>query len=162
MKKLAFIWGTWFGSGYFPIASGTAGSLAAIPFVWGCALLGPSYLLAFAIFTFITGVWASHVVSKATNNGDPQIVVIDEVHGQALSLLLISLLNPQIFDPTTFKAWFVVGVSFILFRIFDVAKPWPASFFDKKMHGGWGMMLDDSAAGIYAMIGTYLIYFLVF
>jgi phosphatidylglycerophosphatase A len=89
LKFLNYLWATWFGSGYAPLAPGTAGSLAALPFVWFFATLGKTELLIFAVFTFITGVAVSNFISNDKTADDPQIVVIDEVCGQALAFLLI-------------------------------------------------------------------------
>lgn len=155
MRFLCYTWATWFGSGYCPVAPGTAGSLAALPFVWFFALQGFFPLLAFVLVTFLSGVAVSFYISTDKTADDPQIVVIDEVCGMGISLLMIPA---QQLDPLTFKGWAVVLISFGLFRLFDVLKPWTASYFDGKMHNGWGMMLDDVAAGIYAMAGTFLVY----
>jgi phosphatidylglycerophosphatase A len=152
LRFLNYLWATWFGSGYAPVAPGTAGSLAALPFVWAFAALGRVELAFFAVFTFITGVMVSNYISKDKTADDPQIVVIDEVCGQAIAFLLIP---SDFLEPATFKFWFIALISFAFFRLFDVWKPWPASFFDSKMHNGWGMMLDDVAAGVYAMFATY-------
>ncbi len=152
MRFLNYLWATWFGSGYAPLAPGTAGSLAALPFVWAIATVGKIELFIFAVFTFATGVVVSNYISKDKTADDPQIVVIDEVCGQAIAFLLIPA---DFLDPLTFKAWFAALISFGFFRLFDVWKPWPASYFDSKVHNGWGMMLDDVAAGIYAMLATY-------
>lgn len=149
MRFLAYTWATWFGSGFMPLAPGTAGSLASLPIVWFFALQGTVPLFLFVIFTFVSGVVVSNFVSKDKSDGDPQIVVIDEVCGQAITLLLIPVSE---LNPFSLNGWIIVFLSFGLFRLFDVWKPWPASYFDKKVHNGWGMMLDDVAAGIYAMI----------
>lgn len=155
MKFLNYTWATWFGSGYCPVAPGTAGSLAAIPFVWWFATQGFIPLFLFAVFTFFTGLAVSRFVMKDRNSSDPQLVVIDEVCGQAISLFLIPSYE---LSTINFKSSVIILISFGFFRLFDVWKPWPASFFDGKMHNEWGMMLDDVAAGIYAMIGTFAVY----
>jgi len=155
LRLIYYAWATWFGSGYSPVAPGTAGSLAALPFVWFFAGLGFFPLLIFAVVTFITGVAVSQYISRDSSSDDPQIVVIDEVCGMAISMLLVPSEYLNLFS---LNSWVVVLSSFGLFRLFDVWKPWPASYFDGSVHNGWGMMLDDVAAGIYSMIGTFLVY----
>ncbi len=158
MKKISYIFGTWFGTGYFPVAPGTAGSFVAIPFVWFFAVWGKIPLAIFILLTLFVGVIASYVISADSKLDDPQIVVIDEVHGQALSLFLIPA---SFFHLNSILSWMVVLFSFGAFRLFDIWKPFPASFFDEKVHNGWGMMLDDTMAGIYAMFSTYIFYMLL-
>ena len=130
---------TWFGSGLAPFASGTWGSLAALPFGVGIYWLGGAvWLTVAAVLCFAIGVWASERYAAALGQGDPSAVVIDEVAGQWLALV------PAALDPI------LIGVSFFFFRLFDVLKPWPAGWCDKRLKGGMGIMLDDIFAGIYA------------
>lgn len=130
---------TWFGSGLAPKAPGTFGSAAALPL--GLALViyaGPIGVLIAAVAIFLIGVWAADAYSQATGADDPKEVVIDEVAGQLLPLALA---------PVGLLPW---AAAFVLFRLFDILKPWPCSYFDRKMHGGLGVMADDIAAGVYA------------
>lgn len=159
MRFLCYTWATWFGSGFTPVAPGTAGSLAALPFVWFFAVNGFFPLLLFILVTLFSGVAVSYYISSDKSADDPQIVVIDEVCGMGISILMIPAAD---LDPFTFKAWAIVLISFGFFRLFDIWKPWPASYFDSKVHNGWGMMLDDVVAGVYAMGATYLIYWSFF
>jgi len=162
LKFLNYTWATWFGSGFCPVAPGTAGSLAAIPFVWWFASQGIIPLFLFALFTFVTGIAVCGYIMKDSSSDDPQIVVIDEVCGQAISLFLIPASEFSSINPRSIA---IILVSFAFFRLFDIWKPWPASYFDGKMHNKWGMMLDDVAAGIYSMIvtfGLYRLYDMVF
>ena len=91
------------------------------------------------------GVFTSNVYQKQTGEKDSSIIVIDEVVGQLIAMLFI-IDNPLL-----------VFISFILFRIFDIFKPWPASYADSKINGGLGVMLDDVFAGIYALIFLFFI-----
>lgn len=159
MKKIAYVWATFFGSGYSPVASGTAGSLAAVPFAWFFAFQGIWWLAAFALFTLITGIWSAGFVARDLGGGDPSIVVIDEVMGQAVAMLMIPA---ALLDPYKLASWVIIGASFIFFRIFDIVKPFPASWFDKNLKGGWGIMLDDLAAGLYAMFFSYALCRLIY
>ena len=132
-----------FGSGLSPFASGTAGSAAAlIPWLALRELDWPLYLGIVAI-AFAIGVWASGVVIAKLRVEDPGVVVWDEFVGQWITLL------PLVVAP---RGWLWVAVGFVLFRIFDVWKPSPASWADRSVKGGFGAMLDDVIAGIYAAI----------
>jgi phosphatidylglycerophosphatase A len=137
---------TWFGIGHLPKAPGTWGSLAALPFAWSFSLLGgPVLILAATIVVFAAGVWAAQRLERADGLKDPGHIVIDEVAGQWLTLAAFPA------DPVLY------GIGFLLFRIMDVAKPWPVSWLDRHVAGGFGVMLDDIAAAAYAGIVLYLI-----
>ena len=132
---------TWFGSGLLPGAPGTWGSIAALPFAWMIAMLaGPWGLFCGVIAAFAIGIWAAGRYTQAAGLKDCQNVVIDEVAGQWLALLFVPL------DPLAYFA------AFILFRICDIYKPWPANWADRTMSGGLGIMLDDIIAGAYALM----------
>ncbi len=130
---------TWFGSGLLPKAPGTWGSLAALPFAFAIAsLAGPWGLLAAVLAVTVAGLWAADVYAARSGADDPGEVVIDEVAGQWLALV------PAALDPRLY------AVAFLAFRFFDIVKVWPAGWLDRNLKGGWGIMLDDLAAGIYA------------
>ncbi len=134
----AILLATWFGTGLLPKAPGSWGSLAALPFAWGIHLaLGWPGLAAAVVAVFITGVWCSGVFIKA-GGPDPAAVVIDEVAGQWLVLLVV---------PTD---WFLYGAGFVFFRFADIVKPWPVSWADRRIKGGFGVMFDDVLAALYA------------
>lgn len=129
-----------FGSGAMPFAPGTFGTLMAIPFY---LLLRPLPLYAYVIFVAIliaVTSWISEKLSREIHIHDHPGMCIDEFVG-----FFVTMINAPhgIF-------WIILGV--ILFRIFDILKPWPIYILDEKIHGGFGMILDDVAAGIYAMI----------
>jgi len=134
-----------FGVGFIPIASGTFGSLAGIIIGYILYYINNN-LLYFAIpVLFIFGVLCANIYQKQTGEKDSSVIVIDEVVGQLIAMLFI-IDNPLL-----------VFISFILFRIFDIFKPWPASYADSNIKGGLGVMLDDVVAGIYALISLFLI-----
>jgi len=140
----AFVLATWFGSGLLPKIPGTWGSAAALPFAWLIASYGgPWLLLAAAAVAFAAGIWAAGVYSRHTGIKDASPIVIDEVAGQWLTLA------PFVPDPTTYLA------GFVLFRVADIAKPWPANWADRSLDGGLGVMLDDLFAGAYAALALY-------
>ncbi len=137
----AVVLATWFGVGLIPIAPGTWGSLGALPFAWAVSRAWGATGLGIAIaIVFFAGWWAAATVSKASGIKDPGFVVIDEVAGQWLVLLAA----PR--DPL---AWVL---AFVLFRIFDIWKPWPVRRADRDIAGGLGVMLDDLLAAVYAAL----------
>lgn len=141
---------TWFGAGLSPKAPGTMGSLAALPFAWIIAwATGPWGLFIAAVLITLVGIWASERHVRATGETDPGRIVIDEVAGQWFTLV------PAPLDPLSYL------VGFGLFRLFDITKPWPVSFFDRKLSGGLGIMLDDVAAAVYASAILALLHALV-
>lgn len=138
-----------FGAGLAPIAPGTVGTLAALlPWLllrelplWGYAL---AVLVVFAI-----GVWSANKVIAALGEEDPGLVVCDEFVGLWIAL----------FAAPAGWAWMLAG--FLLFRLFDIWKPWPVSWADRTLKGGFGTMIDDAFAGAYALLVLQLLaYFL--
>lgn len=139
---------TWFGTGLLPRMPGTWASLAALPFAWVIAReLGPVGLGAAAVLAFLLGWWACRVLAAKGLDGDPGIVVIDEVAGQWLALVAVA--------PTPLG--YVTG--FALFRFFDILKPWPVDWAERRVTGPLGIMLDDVLAGLYAAVGLAIIFF---
>ena len=152
------------GLGYLPKAPGTWGSLAGVAiyalvqfFFLPLVTVVPSFGLAtsavwiawtaipIAIVLAIFGLWSSERTARFAGQVDPQFVVIDEVSGQHLTYLLsFTLLN-----------WKYLLLGFILFRLFDIWKPFPARQAE-SLPGGWGIMTDDWVAGIYAAVGLWL------
>jgi len=141
---------TAFGAGYSPFAPGTAGSAVGVVVVVGLSLLRlppirASVVLALgAVFLFAVGVWAAGQAEDYFGRTDPGQVVIDEVVGQMLTFLLL---------PRASYAW--LGAGFLLFRIFDILKPFPARRAE-RIPRGWGIMVDDVVAGLYAMAALTL------
>ena len=118
---------------------GTWGSLAALPVAWVIHhQTGSLGLAAAALAIAAVGVWCSSVYIRQSGDEDPGPVVIDEVAGQWLTLVVAP---PDIL-------YYAIG--FALFRLFDIVKPWPVSWADRKVKGGLGVMLDDILAAVYA------------
>ena len=134
---------TWFGSGRIRPASGTIGTLAALPFgiVIG-AIGGPAGLALAALILFFIGKAAAEAYGKKSGSSDDQAIVVDE----AVGLWIAGI--PAAAAP---GLWII---AFILFRFFDIYKPWPASFFDERKNGGFDVMMDDVIAGIFAFFGV--------
>ena len=143
-----------FGVGHLPLIPGTFGSLASV----GIFLLftqiatGTSLVALVLLFTLIvtfSGIWAASRTEELVGRKDPGKVVVDEVAGQMLALLPLTLFNLQSLTRG-------VIVSFILFRLFDIFKPYPAGRFE-RLKGGYGIMCDDLMAGAYAAIITSIV-----
>ncbi len=141
-SRAAALIGTWFGAGFLP-APGTAGSVAAILIAvalhsyLGICQLGIGLMAA---GLFLPGVWASTRVSRDRNLKDPQIVVVDEVLGQWVTLVGAATLN-----------WKSFLAAFVLFRLFDIWKPYPIRKLE-KLPEGWGVVMDDILAGVYGAV----------
>ena len=134
---------TWFGCGLSPIVSGTVGSLGALPFAYIIQVyFGNKALFAAAFVIFFIGWWASNRYLKhAGRDDDPKEIVVDEVAGQWLLLSAMPL------------AWQSYLIGFVLFRAFDIVKPWPVSWADRNIKGGLGVMLDDMLSSYLPCIG---------
>jgi phosphatidylglycerophosphatase A len=137
----AVLLATWFGTGLLPITPGTWGSLAALPFAWAIrSHLATTGLAVATVIVFTIGWWAAATVAKASAIEDPSAIVIDEVAAQWLVLL------PAPLDPLTYT------LAFLLFRFFDIWKPWPVRGAERHVKGGLGIMLDDLLAAVYAVV----------
>ena len=139
---------TCFGIGWTPLAPGTAASLAALPFGFLLVLLGWQMVVLFAVAATLAGIWACGAYAKTTAILDPSECVLDEVAGQWIALLPIAVAAP---DPL---AWGPYVAGFLLFRVFDMWKPWPVAQFE-RLPGGLGIMMDDVAAGVLAALALY-------
>ncbi len=128
---------TAFGSGYSPVAPGTAGSAVALLLFWPMARWSWPVQLAACGVVLLAGVAAATHTARSVGRKDPGLVVVDEVAGQWLTLVALPWTAP------------VVIAGFVLFRAMDVLKPWPARDLE-RLPEGWGIMMDDVAAGIYA------------
>ncbi len=146
-RRSLSIWiATGLGSGYFPVAPGTAGSAVGLALVIALRqtpLDAPRLsecLAALTALLLVVGVWAAGKAEKVFGRVDPGQVVIDEVAGQIIT-----------FAATPRISWLGLIAGFVLFRVFDIVKPFPAPEAE-RIPGGWGIMLDDLIAGIYSMI----------
>lgn len=138
-----------FGSGAVPFAPGTFGTLMAIPFYLALRLLPLTYYLIFIILFVAFTSWLCDEISRRTHTHDHPGMCIDEFAGFFVTM---------IGAPTGFY-WILLG--FILFRLFDIVKPWPIAYADRHIKGGFGMVFDDVLAGIYAMIIIQVLYYLL-
>lgn len=124
--------------GYAPVASGTVGSAGAVVVYLFICRLSPLYYELLWIFLFVLSWAVAHSYFLGVGRDDPKEVVIDEAVGFLAAMFLL--------PPT---AGYIIA-AFLLFRIFDIIKPWPAGYFDKKVKNGFGIVMDDVIAGVYA------------
>ena len=129
-----------FGSGLSPKAPGTFGTLAAVPIYWLIQDLAWPIYGTWLIVTFALGIYWCDRSSKQLGVHDHGGIVWDEFVGYWITMFLAP------------KSWLWMLVGFVLFRFFDIIKPWPINWLDRKVDGGLGIMIDDVLAGIYAFI----------
>ena len=127
-----------FGSGLLPRAPGTWGTCAAIPLYLLLAAMGWPLYLGITVLLFLLGVWLTKRSADALGVHDHPAIVLDEVVG----FLVTMIASPA--------GWLWICGGFVLFRVFDILKPWPIRQIDERVGGGWGIMLDDLLAGMYA------------
>ena len=144
MDRLFLFIATGAGSGYLPKAPGTWGTLVGLLLWWPLAGLSLTAYLATVAVLFLVGVASAGATEKILDRGDPGVVVIDEIVGVLIALTAAPL-HPA-----------AALVGFALFRLFDIAKPFPVGWVDRHLHGGLGIMLDDVVAGLYALLVLHL------
>ncbi len=140
LKRPVCFLGLGFGTGLAPKAPGTFGTVAAIPIYW---LMQDLSLIAYLVLTsiaFVVGIWICQKSADWLGKDDPSAVVWDEIVGYLVTMIAAP------------AGWIWMLIGFVLFRIFDIIKPWPISWFDKNLHGGLGIMIDDVVAGLFAFI----------
>jgi phosphatidylglycerophosphatase A len=147
LKRAALILATWFGCGYFPWGPGTVGSLAGVLIAAAVnSYLGGTrqFLFGITFILFMPAVWAATKTAEITGRKDPGLVVVDEVLGQWVTLWGVSSLKAGSFV-----------AAFLLFRLFDIWKPWPVRQME-QLPRGYGIVADDIAAGIYGALILYI------
>ncbi|MCZ6469577.1 MAG: phosphatidylglycerophosphatase A [Candidatus Dadabacteria bacterium] len=143
-KGIAKLIATVFYVGLIPIAPGTFGTIAAIPLFYALSFT-PLYLyLAITVLIILISVWASGVAEEIFGRTDPGEVVADEVCGYLVTMILVPVTLGNIF------------FGFLLFRLFDIAKPYPIRKFE-RLPGGWGIVMDDVMAGVYSCITLHIL-----
>jgi phosphatidylglycerophosphatase A len=145
VKQFILFWATGFGAGYSPVAPGTAGTLVAIPVYYFLSdIPSPLYEITLISFFFLS-VWISENAETFLRKKDDPRIVIDEVVGFLITMLWLP------------KTILFIILGFFLFRFFDILKPFPVRRLEKKLKGGFGVVLDDVMAGAYANIILHLI-----
>lgn len=146
--KTALVLGSWFGSGLAPLAPGTSGTLAGLPLVLVMGRLGGLRAAIFVLVFIALSVWAAEASRRILAGQDPPVVVIDEVAGFLVALLLVPL------------SVATACLGFVLFRAFDVFKPYPIKKLE-RLGGGVGIVADDILAGVYANLSLRALLFFV-
>lgn len=147
---------TWFYSGHLKPAPGTWGSLAALPCAWLLYVLsGPYGLLLATALVFALGLWATQQETAGQDDHDPSEIVVDEVVGQWIALLPVAFGAARA-GADVLALWPGIVAGFVLFRLFDVWKPWLVGKADQR-GDALGVMLDDVIAGVFAAIGVSLL-----
>jgi phosphatidylglycerophosphatase A len=137
LKKIVIFLATGFFAGYSPLIPGTTGTLAAIPIYFFLSRLSPLYYLAIVLGSICVAIWASGRAEVLLQSRDCSHIVIDEIVGFFVAMFMV---------PPTMRN---VALGFILFRAFDIIKPFPIRALEEKVPGGYGVVLDDILAGIY-------------
>lgn len=146
MRRLALFLSSAGFIGYIPFAPGTAGSLVGVGLYAGFVRLGATPVLQLAVIAVLlaAGVWSATVAEAHFGLPDPGSVVIDEVVGMLVTLIF------------TQAGWSAAVAGFVLFRLFDIIKPFPTGRLE-RLRGGWGIMADDVMAGVYANVGLQVL-----
>jgi phosphatidylglycerophosphatase A len=137
-----------FGAGLAPKAPGTVGTLVGLPFwfvLHGLAQTPMQYLAACAVL-FVFGCWVCGESARLLGLHDAPGIVFDEIVGFLIACF------PLLYLPAAASQWLWLFAAFLLFRIFDILKPWPIRWLDEKVHGGLGIMLDDVLAAVFAAL----------
>ncbi|CAM5192145.1 phosphatidylglycerophosphatase A family protein [Alishewanella longhuensis] len=128
-----------FGSGLAPKAPGTFGTLVALPLVWLLSLAGTGWFVTFLVAGTLLGIYVCGKAAADVGEHDHGAIVWDEIIGFTLTMLLVPVSVTSLL------------LGFALFRFFDIVKPWPIRWFDQRVHGGFGIMLDDLLAALPAL-----------
>ena len=159
MKKINKLISTFFGNGYISRIPGTLTSLSTLIILYILFEIlqfkNLNYILILYSITFFYSFYAVIDSETEFENKDPRQIVIDEVLGQAMPLILIVYLSSKNLINIPVEIYYLL--SFILFRFFDIVKPFPVSYFDKQHKNFFGIIMDDIMAGLYTMLIIYLI-----
>jgi len=134
-----------FGSGLAPVAPGTFGSLVGLAIALALAPLGLTWNLVAVAVAVGVGIWICGESARRLGVHDHPAIVWDEVAGMMITMLAVP------------DAWWGAPLAFVLFRLFDIAKPWPIREIDHGLGGGMGIMLDDVLAGLFAALGLTIV-----
>lgn len=143
--RTALLLATWFGTGALPVTPGTFGTLASLPIVLILNQATRLQKVSFLILFIALAIWSAGLCARILGKDDPSEVVIDEVAGFLLTVLFLP------------ASWNALLLAFVLFRVFDILKPFPIGTLDKRIPGGTGIVSDDLLAGVYTYLATRLL-----
>ena len=152
---------TLFGIGKLPKIPGSYASLATVIFLYSLFhIFGfqANFFLFILVGVFIVSIFAINFYIKDKKNKDPKEIVIDEFIGQSIPICLYEIAHSEIINQTNVITFYFI--IFILFRIFDVSKPYPVNYYDKNFKNGFGVIMDDICAGLY-VVGILVLYMIV-
>ena len=160
MNKIIFLFVTVFGIGKLKKIPGSYASLVTtifLYFIFHILNYSPNYVLIGIIILFLISLYAVNIFIKKLDNKDPKEVVIDEFIGQSIPICLYEIAHEGVKDTDQVLTFYFI--MFILFRIFDIVKPYPVSYYDKKFKNSFGVIMDDVCAGLYvvAVLVLYMV-----
>ena len=160
MNKLNFLFITLFGIGKLKKIPGSYASLATtifLFFLFHILNISPNVVLIGVIIIFFISLYAINIFIKNLDNKDPKEVVIDEFIGQSIPICLYEIAHNESKETSEVLTFYFI--MFILFRIFDIAKPYPVNYYDKNFKNSFGVMMDDVCAGLYvvAVLVLYMV-----
>ena len=161
INKINFLFVTLFGIGKISKIPGSIASLATTIFLFfllHILKISPNFILIFVIIIFFISLYAVNIFIKDLDNKDPKEVVIDEFIGQSIPICLYEIAHEGTKETSQIlTSYFIM---FILFRVFDIVKPYPVSYYDKNFKNSFGVIMDDVAAGLYVV--AVLVLYIVF
>ena len=143
-KKIILFFAT-AGVGYLPGSKGTYGTIVGVGFYLLVYSLSPLHFLLFTLIFSLFAVWTAEIAEQTFQEKDSQRIVIDEIAGYFVTMLFIP------------ARWDLIIAGFVVFRLFDILKPFPLRWIERKLKGGWGVVCDDLAAGVFANIVLQII-----
>ena len=160
-SKIIFLFVTLFGIGKIKKIPGSVASLATTIFLFfllHMLKISPNFILAFVIIVFFISLYAVNIFIKDLENKDPKEVVVDEFIGQSIPICLYEIAHEGSKETSQVLTFYFI--MFILFRVFDIVKPYPVSYYDKNFKNSFGVIMDDVAAGLYVV--AVLVLYMVF
>tara|TARA_Y100001970_G_C14251565_1_gene872271 strand:- start:600 stop:1094 length:495 start_codon:yes stop_codon:yes gene_type:complete len=160
IKKINFLFVTMLAIGKLPKIPGSYASLATVIFLYilfHIFLVPADIFLFFLVAIFIVSLFAVNIFIQDLTNKDPKEVVIDEFIGQSIPICLYEIAHNEPTNPSRVLTFYFI--MFILFRIFDIAKPYPVSYYDKNFKNSFGVIMDDICAGLYVV--AILVFYMI-
>ncbi len=160
MNKIIFLFVTLFGVGKLKKIPGSYASLATIIFlfiIFHILNISPNFVLIAIVIIFFISLYAVNIFIKDLDNKDPKEIVIDEFIGQSIPICLYEIAHEGSKETSNVLTFYFI--MFILFRIFDIVKPYPVSYYDKNFKNSFGVVMDDVCAGLYvvAVLVLYMV-----